>query len=82
MRRYFYGWQRNWSETSWRAEEIVDVPPDKVVIDSVLALRGLRSTTWVEHRWGHVFEVRGGKFIRQDGYDTWEEALEAVGLRE
>src|SRR3954447_12213447 len=49
LRRYFAGWRRNWSEWSWHADEVIDVPPDTVVVDARLSLRGLRSTALVEH---------------------------------
>jgi ketosteroid isomerase-like protein len=82
LRRYFAGWRRNWSEWSWHADEVIDVPPDVVVVDARLSLRGLRSAALVEHRWAYVFKLRGARLVRQDGFDTRADALEAVGLRE
>lgn len=81
LRRYFSGWQRNWSDWSWQAQEVIDVPPDKVIVDARLSLRGLRSTAWVERRWAYVFQLQRGKLIRQDGYDTRAEALNAAGVQ-
>jgi hypothetical protein len=48
LKSYMRGWRRNWSEWEWREEELVDVPPDKVVLVSSLWLRGLRSGATVE----------------------------------
>src|SRR3954453_12805665 len=48
LRRYFHGWQRNWSEALWQAQEVIDVPPDRVAIDATVALRVRRSTAWVK----------------------------------
>ena len=80
LRSYFHGWRRNWSEWDWREEEIVEVPPDRVVLMATLWLRGLRSGLAVQHRWAYVFTIRHGRLLRQDGYETKEEALTAVGL--
>ena len=82
LRRYFLGWGRNWSEWEWHADDVIDVSPEMVVVDARLSLRGLRSTAWVERRWAYVFRLRDGRLLRQDGYDSRAEALEAVGLRE
>ncbi len=75
LRRYCYGWARNWSEWEWREEELVDLPPDRVMFDATLRLRGLRSSIWVEHRWVYLFVIRDGLILRDDGFLTKEEAL-------
>jgi ketosteroid isomerase-like protein len=72
---YGYGWRKNWSEWDWREEEIVDMPPDRVLVVAILRLRGLRSGIWVERRWAYIFTVRDGLILRQDGYNTRDEAL-------
>jgi ketosteroid isomerase-like protein len=82
LRRYFAGWRRNWSDWDWQENEVHDIPPDKVLVMSLLRLRGLRSGIWVEHRWAYLFTVRHGKLLRQDGFDDKAQALEAVGLWE
>jgi ketosteroid isomerase-like protein len=80
LRRYFEGWLRQWSEWKWEADEIIDAPPDRVIIDARLALRGLRSSAWVERRWAYVFTFRDGRLARQDGFDNRAAALAAAGL--
>ena len=82
LRRYFAGWKHNWSEWDWQEKEIQDIPPDKVLVEALLRLRGLRSGIWVEHRWAYLFTVSDGKLLRQDGFDDKAQALEAVGLSE
>jgi ketosteroid isomerase-like protein len=82
LRRYFTGWQRNWSEWDWQEKDVHDIPPDKVLVMALLRLRGLRSGIWVEHRWAYLFTLRDGKLLRQDGFDDKAQALEAAGLRE
>jgi ketosteroid isomerase-like protein len=79
LQRYFAGWERNWSDWKWHADEVIDVPPDKVVVDARLSLRGLRSTVWVERAWAYVFTVRDGKLVRQDAHEGRAQALEAAG---
>ncbi len=82
LRRYMRGWTRNWSEWNWQDEEMLDLPPDKVLVVASLWMRGLRSGIGVERRWVYLFTVRDGRLLRQDGYDEKAQALEAVGLRE
>jgi hypothetical protein len=78
LRSYAYGWVRNWSEWEWREQELIELPPDRVLFDSMLRLRGLRSSIWVEHRWAYLFEIRDGLILRQDAFQTKEEILERV----
>jgi hypothetical protein len=79
LRSYGYGWGRNWSEQEWIEHELVELPPDRVVLDATLRLRGLRSSLWVEHRWVYLFVIRDGLVLRNDGFQTKEEALAAAG---
>jgi ketosteroid isomerase-like protein len=81
LERYFAGWRRNWSEGSWVEEELLDLPPDKVLVMARLRVKGLRSGLWVERVWAYVFTVGDGKLLRQDGYSTKAEALEAAAAR-
>jgi hypothetical protein len=75
LRSYAHGWARNWSEWEWREDELIELPPDRVVLDSTLRLRGLRSSIWVEHRWAYLFVVSDGLVLRNDGFLSKEEAL-------
>jgi len=78
LTRYFAGWRRNWSEWAWEEEELIDLPPDNVLVMARLKLKGLRSGIWVEHRWAYLFTVRNGKLLRQDGFNDKAQALEAL----
>jgi ketosteroid isomerase-like protein len=79
LRSYCYGWARNWSEWDWREDEVLELPGDRVVLDSTLRLRGLRSSLWVEHRWAYLFEIRDGLILRNDGFQTKAELLASLG---
>jgi hypothetical protein len=75
LRSYCYGWARNWSEWEWREEELVDLPQDRVMFEATLRLRGLRSSIWVEHCWVYLFVIRDRLILRDDGFQSKEEAL-------
>ncbi len=77
LRSYCYGRARNWSAWEWREEELVDLPPDRVMFDATLRLMGLRSSIWVEHRWVYLFVIRDGLILRDDGFLSKDEALAA-----
>jgi hypothetical protein len=79
LARYFAGWRRNWAEWDWREEELLEVPPDQVLVMARLKLKGLRSGVWVDHLWAYLFTVRDGKLVRQNGFNTKADALEAAG---
>ena len=81
LERYFAGWRRNWSEWQWLEEELLDLRPDKVLVVARLKLKGLRSGLWVEHVWAYLFTIGEGKLLRQDGFNTKAEALEAAAAR-
>jgi hypothetical protein len=79
LRSYAYGWAKNWSEQEWLEHEIVELPPDRVVLDATLRLRGLRSSIWVEHRWVYLFVIRDELILRDDGFLGKEEIPGFVG---
>jgi hypothetical protein len=54
---------------------LIELPPDRVVLDSTLRLRGLRSSIWVEHRWAYLFVVSDGLILRNDGFLCKQEVL-------
>ena len=61
------------------ANELIELPPDRVVLDATLRLRGLRSSIWVEHRWAYLFVIRDGLVLRVDGFLSKEEIPDAAG---
>jgi hypothetical protein len=73
MRRYCYGFSKIWSDGEWLENELLELPPDRIVLDATLRLRGLRSSIWVEHRWAYLFVIRDGLVLRNDGFLNKEE---------
>ena len=69
---------------TWRndPDEIVEVGPNAVLVDSVFHATGKDSGMEVELRSAIVFVLSEGKLIRCFSYPTRAEALEAAGLSE
>jgi ketosteroid isomerase-like protein len=74
---------------TWEAWEVFDLEEDEArdLDDSVLwlgraRLRGGASHVELDQEFAVRFQVAGGKIVRIDGFRTWQEALEAAGLRE
>ena len=78
LRRYGEGWARNWSDWQMREVEMIDLPPDHVVLVADLALRGIRSGIEVERRWIYLLRLRDGKVARQLGFDDKDAAVQAA----
>ena len=74
-------WAAQWDEWTVEVERIVDGRSDCVV--AFLRERG-RSASGLNMDEVHaeVYEVRGGKIVRRQGFSDPNDGLEAVGLRE
>jgi ketosteroid isomerase-like protein len=73
-------WAAQWEEWTVEVERIVDARSDRVVV--FLRERG-RSASGLnmDELHAEVYEVRGGKIVRRQGFSDPNDALEAVGLR-
>jgi uncharacterized protein len=80
VRTFFETFTGDWSEISIRPERIVDSGPH-VVANVEFKARG-REGIEVSMRFVHVWTVREGQIVRFRGFRTFDEALEAVMLRE
>ena len=74
---------------TWEAWELFDLKESEVrdLGDSILwlgraQLRGGASQVELDHEFAVNLEVRDGKIVRVQGFNVWQEALEAAGLRE
>ena len=69
---------------SWEGsvEQVRSIDKERVLIAVMMIARGKRGGVPVKQRFGYVVTVRGGKLTRTEGYTSFQEALEAAGLRE
>ena len=74
-------WTGKWAEYQSEIREYVDAG-DQVVVLLHERGRGQETGAAVERESGQVLTVRDGRIIRNRLYGSWDEALEAVGLRE
>ena len=79
-RRYFEDMAAAWREWHNEPEEMVEVSPDAVLVESTFHGVGRDSGTPVELRSAIVFVLSGGKVAGAFSYSTREEALAAAGL--
>ena len=77
--RWTEDWASAWAEFTIEPEEFLDVG-DHVVMAFSMKATGLTSGVAVERQDAMVFEVRDGKIVRIDYYNSREQALNAVGL--
>ena len=79
-------WFRSFVETlgdfEFVVDEIVDAGDRGVVTVSHATGRGVKSGAPVEISVSTIFELRDGKIVSGQGYETKEAALKAAGLRE
>jgi uncharacterized protein len=80
VRTFFETFTGDWSEISIRPERIADSGPH-VVANVEFVARG-RDGIEVSMRFVHVWTVREGQIVRFRGFGTFDEALEAVELRD
>ena len=81
VRAWYRDWRNVWETVSQRVERIENFG-DHVLVLVVVTGQGRRSGVVVDGRRAHLFTVDGGLLTRWESLGTWEEALEAVGLRE
>jgi len=79
FRRWIEDWSSAWAEFSIEPEEFLDVG-DRVVMVFRMKATGRTSGVAVQRQDAMVYEVRDGKIMRVDYYNSREQALKAVGL--
>jgi len=77
--RWLENWDAAWSEFSIEPEEFLDAG-ERVVFVFRMKATGRGSGVVVERQDAMVWEVRDGKIMRVDYYNSREQALKAVGL--
>jgi ketosteroid isomerase-like protein len=66
----------------WRGEvaDVRPAPDGRCAVRTRVLIRGERSGVQVEQGYGVVATLRGGRIIRSEIFQSWQEALKAVGL--
>jgi ketosteroid isomerase-like protein len=76
--RWLEDWGTAWAEYSIEPEELIDVD-ERVVAVLNMNATGLGSGVTLERQDGMVCELRDGKIVRIDYYNSREQALQAAG---
>ena len=77
--KWMRDWDAPWAEWTLDPEEFIDAG-DRVVVIVRLKATGRESGAQLERRDGLVYEVRYGKQVRIDYFNSRDQALEAAGL--
>jgi ketosteroid isomerase-like protein len=80
-REYYAKWASAWAEWNWEIEEARE-QGEVVVTRTWLTGRGRGSGLVLDMRIGQIWTFEDGKVVRYEALPTWEQALEAAGLRE
>lgn len=71
-------WSSAWAEFTMEPEDFLDAG-DRVVMTFSMKATGRTSGVPIERQDAMVFEVRDGKIVRIDYYNSRQQALESVG---
>ena len=82
VRRAVESWLGMWTDYTMEVSRYLDAGGDEVVILARESGRGRTTGASVERELGEILTFRDGKLIRLLMYGSWDEALEAAGLRE
>jgi ketosteroid isomerase-like protein len=80
-RAYYAKWASAWAEWNWEIEEARE-HGEVVVTRTWLTGRGRGSGLVLDMRIGQIWTFERGMVVRYEALPTWEQALDAVGLRE
>jgi ketosteroid isomerase-like protein len=78
---YATNWYSQWEEYDLSALEFLDVG-DRVIVVLLERGRMQRSGIEIEQEFSHSFTMRDGRIVEWRMYDSHDQALAAVGLRE
>jgi ketosteroid isomerase-like protein len=79
-RQFYARWASAWEEWGWEIEEAQE-RGNLVVTRTWVTGRGQESGLVLDMRIGQMWTFRDGKVIRYQTFPTWQQALEAAGLR-
>jgi ketosteroid isomerase-like protein len=79
--RWLRDWENAWGEFTVTAEELLDAG-ERVVLVLRMTATGRGSGATLERQDAMVWQLRDGKLVRLDYFNSKQQALEAVGLTE
>ena len=79
--KYLAEWRETWETYSVEVERFIDLG-DRVLAVARERGRGRGSGLIVETQFAQLWTMHEGRAVRMQEWRTWEEALQAVGLRE
>jgi ketosteroid isomerase-like protein len=82
VRRYYEDWLNTFDELRAEVGEVFCDDDDRVAVSLHFSGRGRASGVLTQGRYYVACTVRGGQIVSGREYETRDEALEAVGLRE
>jgi ketosteroid isomerase-like protein len=74
--------EQDFAECTYRPDELLDGPDDRVVVLGQIVARGRTSKLPLEGEFAHVWTIRSGKAVRAEAYRDRAAALRAAGLEE
>jgi ketosteroid isomerase-like protein len=80
VREAFLNIWSDWQETFSDPKQFFDLG-DQILVEDVDTRVG-RDGIRIDDAGGQVWTLEGGVVVRIEGFETWQEALEAVGLSE
>ena len=78
----FRGWVSALGEVRWKAEELIDLPGDRVLVLMTTHARGRGSGIETEGKYAHIWTFRDGKATRIEGFIDWASARAKARLEE
>ncbi|MGI8512925.1 MAG: nuclear transport factor 2 family protein [Solirubrobacteraceae bacterium] len=81
VRDFFKSWSEAWDARHWEPRRTRS-GGDQVVVEVRMSGRGRQSGLVTEAIFGQLYTFRAGRVIRYVAYPSYDEALEAAGLRE
>jgi ketosteroid isomerase-like protein len=80
FRRMWDEWDKAWTDSRIEPKELIDLGERILVLHTFVA-RGRRSGADVRQPAAQLHTFRGGRVVRWEQWWSWDEALEALGLR-
>jgi ketosteroid isomerase-like protein len=80
--RWFAGRREGLADARFDVTEVMDLPPDRVLVEAHMRGRGRASGAQIEALGATVWTIRDGRVTSATLYQTKEQALKAVGMED